>query len=45
MSRFLSVIERAGNKLPDPAILFVIGLPKGDQVITLLQQAGQAGGQ
>jgi F-type H+-transporting ATPase subunit c len=25
-------------------ILFVIGLPKGDQVITLLQQAGQAGG-
>ena len=26
-------------------ILFVIGIPKGDQVMTLLQQAGQAGGQ
>ena len=25
-------------------ILFVIGIPKGDQVMTLLQQAGQAGG-
>ena len=26
MDRFLDVIERAGNKLPDPAILFVLGL-------------------
>jgi aminobenzoyl-glutamate transport protein len=26
MDRFLNLIERAGNRLPDPAILFVIGL-------------------
>jgi aminobenzoyl-glutamate transport protein len=26
LDRFLNVIERAGNKLPDPAILFVIAL-------------------